>query len=103
MERAEPNTTRATKPAGRKGADKTPAVQDATKLKEDMPRLKKLKIAADEAREDYQAAVVKTAEKSGFLSSVVSKAVNAYAGDDFEEKHRQVTQLALAFDEVAKV
>lgn len=102
MERVQTGADKTPKATGRKGTDKVAAVQDLTKLRDDLPRLKKLLLAKQEATEDYNNAVVKTAEKSGFLSNVVNKAVTAYAGDDFEEKHRQVQQLALVFDEVAK-
>lgn len=88
--------------AGRKDASKTPAVMDETKLREGLPRLKKLLEAREEANEDFNNAVTKLAEQSGYLASVVSKTVKAWAGDDFEEKKREVEQLSLAFEAAAK-
>lgn len=93
----------ADKAQGRKGkGDNQPAVMDVTKLLEALPRLKKLKIAADEANEDLNNAITKEAEKAGLLSAVARKVVNAWSSDDFEEEHRKVEQLALAFDAAAK-
>ena len=89
--------------AGRKDASKQPAVMDVTKFKDDLPKLKKLIVAAEEANEDMNNAITKVAEKSGILASVVRKVAKAWAGDDLEEKRREAEQLHLAFEEAAKV
>ena len=103
MERVDEGTGTNKRAAGRQGkGDKQPAVMDVTKLRDDLPRLKKLKVASDEAAEDYANAITKSAEKAGVLSAVLRRAVNAYAGDDFAEEQRKVEQLHLVFEEVAK-
>ncbi|MDP2622094.1 MAG: hypothetical protein Q8P46_18280 [Hyphomicrobiales bacterium] len=90
------------KAAGRKDKRNQPAVIEVAKLREDLTKLKRLKTALDEASEDFNGAVTKSAEKSGLLSSVVRKVVNAYTGENFEEEHRKVEQMSLAFEEIAK-
>jgi hypothetical protein len=86
---------------GRKGADKQAAVIEVAELKKRMPQLVKLKKAHDETGEGLNSAITKAAEESGLLASVVRKAVVASAGEDFEGKHREVTQLSLAFEALA--
>lgn len=88
--------------AGRKDASKQPAVMDVTQLREELPGLKKLLVAQEDAAEDYKNRVTKVAEKTGMLAAVVNKVVKAWSGDDFEEERRKVEQLSLAFEEVAK-
>jgi len=91
------------KAAGRKTkGDNQPSVMDCTKLREALPKLKKLKDALDEASEDFNNAVTKEAEKSGLLASVVRKVATAYTGENFEEEQRKAEQLHLAFEEAAK-
>lgn len=86
---------------GRKGPDKQEAVIEPKVLKQRMPELVKLKKAADLAGVVLSDAIKVAAEKSGFLASVVRKAVVASAGEDFEAKNREVEQLQLAFEAVA--
>ena len=86
---------------GRKGKDKQEAVIETAELKKRMPQLVKLKKAADDAGEDLNDAIKKAAEESGLLATVVRKAVVASAGENFEAKHREVTQLSLAFGALA--
>lgn len=86
---------------GRKGRDKQEAVIEVAELKKRMPQLVKLKKTSDEASEDLNDAIKKAAEESGLLASVVRKAVVAQAGENFEEKRREVEQLSLAFEALA--
>lgn len=102
MERVGESTGSNKRAAGRKDAAKTPAVMDETKLRDELPRLKKLLVTKDEATDDFNSAVTKVAEKSGYLASVVAKTVKAWASDDFEEKKREVEQLSLAFEAASK-
>lgn len=95
-------TSKTRRAAGRKDADKQPAVIEVAKLKERLPQLKKLSTAADEASTDFNDAVTAAAEKSGLLASVVRKVVKAWSGENFEEERRKVEQLSLAFEEISK-
>jgi hypothetical protein len=87
---------------GRKTADKQEAVIEPKALKEALPSLVKLKLAADEATRALNDRVKTVAKKSGFLAAVVRKVTVAKAGEGFEEEHRKAEQLELAFTEVAK-
>lgn len=86
------------KSAGRKDSEGQPAVMQPQLLKEKMQHLIKLKRALDDASNDFNDAVSKTAEKAGMLASVVRKVVTAAAGENFEEEKRKVEQLSLAFE-----
>lgn len=59
-----------------------------------------LKKAADAAGEALDEAIKATAEKAGLLSKVVRSLVLARANDKFDDKKKEVDQLALVFDEV---
>jgi len=102
METATEPKTNAKKGArGRKNPDKQEAVIETAKLKDKLSYLVKLKKAADSAAVELNDAIKATAERSGLLASVVRKVVVACAGEDYEAKHREVTQLSLAFEECA--
>ena len=89
-------------PKGRQGHDKHDAVIQTKLVGDKVEALVKLKVKADEAAEDFAAAVKKTAEASGMLATVVRRFVIARAGEKFEEKKRECEQLDLLFSEVGE-
>jgi hypothetical protein len=97
-----PGTQSDKTPRGRKGADKQEQVERPQIVDERIDELVRLKTKADEASEDFSNAIKKTAEDSGLLASVVRRFVVARAGENFQEKKRECTQLALLFDEVGE-
>lgn len=88
---------RAPKGEGRKDRTGQETVKSITVLNDDMEKLTKLYSDLSDAQTDLSAAIKKTAEKSGFLASVVRRLVVAKAGDKFDEIKRQVDQLGEAF------
>ena len=92
--------------------DKAKGRKDSTG-QEDVIKTKPLKDAIDDlialhgkkqnANDKFNAAVKAVAEKSGLLSSVVRKLVNARAGDKWEEESRKVVQLGIVFEEVGAI
>jgi hypothetical protein len=102
MEAATQETERAiNKARGRKETDGQEKVISTKPIRESVTELCQLKVKADAARDRLNVAVKAVAEKSGLLSSVVRKFVNARAGENFEEEKRKVEQLGLVFDEVS--
>lgn len=85
---------------GRKNRDNQEAVIEIAALRKMLPQLITLKNNADSAASDLNDAIKAAAEKSGLLASVVRKVVVASAGENFEEKKREVEQLSLAFEEI---
>lgn len=87
---------------GRKDKDGTDAVIKTKPLKASIRELGTLKAKADEAKNKLNDAIKAVAEKSGLLSSVVRKFVNACSGDrgHFDDEVRKVEQLSIAFEEV---
>lgn len=103
METRTDTSTRKTR-APKKPSARTDGGQEAVErpqvLREAMDELVRLKKAADEASSDLSEAIKAKAKESGFLASVVRRLVVARAGDKFQEKQREVEQLALVFEEV---
>ena len=83
---------------GRQDRSGQETVKDITKLNEDMAKLLKLRSALSDASTDYSEAVKKTAERSGFLASVVRRLADAKHGDKFDDVKRMVDQLGEAFE-----
>jgi hypothetical protein len=59
----------------------------------------KLHHANEEAAKDLSEAIKACAEKSGLLATVVKRYVTACAGENYEEKAREVAQLAFVFEQ----
>lgn len=79
--------------------------EKVVKLKEfedRVPHLVSLYNAQKTAAKDFSDAVKAVAEKSGLYASVVRKGVVAKAGDNFEERQKEATQLELVFDRLGK-
>lgn len=91
------------KARGRKDSEGQEAVIKTKPLKDSLRELGTLKAKSDAAKEKLNDAIKAVAEKSGLLSSVVRKFVNAATGEKFEEERRKVEQAALVFDEVQPV
>lgn len=85
---------------GRKSSDGTEDVIKVKPLKEAIAELETLKTKADAAKDRLNDAIKAVAERSGLLSKVVRKLVNARHGEGFEDAKREVDQLAIVFDEV---
>ena len=83
---------------GRKDRTGQETVKNVTKLNDDMQKLTLAYNNLAAAQTDFSEAVKKTAEKSGFLASVVRRLVTAKAGDKFDEVKRQVDQLGEVFE-----
>lgn len=88
------------KAKGRKDADGVEVIIKMKPAKDEIGRLLKLKVACDEATENYNSAVKFVAEQAGLQASVVNKFVRARAGEHFEDKKRDCEQLQLMFDEI---
>ena len=88
------------KAKGRKSSDGTEDVIKTKPLKEAVAELETLKTKADAAKDKLNDAIKAVAERSGLLSKVVRKLVNARHGEDFEDAKREVMQLGIVFDEV---
>ena len=88
------------KARGRKQKDGTEDVIKTKPLKEAITELLSLKAKADAAKDKMNSAVKAVAEKSGLLSKVVRKLVNARSGEGFEEAKREVVQLGIVFEEI---
>ena len=86
------------KPVGRQDSQGQEAAMRPDVLKSRLAELVKLHGAAAEAAADLNDAIKACAEKSGYLASVIRKRVVAEAGENFADKKREVTQLALAFE-----
>lgn len=98
---AQTQEAKTTKARGRKGADKQEAAREDSVLRELSTELVKLKKSADDEAESYSDAVKAAAEKTGYHASTIRSVVAALASEDFEEKHRKVEQLQLAFEALA--
>jgi hypothetical protein len=83
---------------GRVQPDKQEAVMSLDPVKSRIAHLVKLHHANEEAAKDLSEAIKVTAEKSGLLASVVKRYVTAMAGENFEDKQREVQQLSFLFD-----
>lgn len=86
------------KGAGRQDRSGQETVKDISKLNEDMDKLLKLQSDLADAQTDLSSAIKKTAERSGFLASVVRRLVVAKAGDKFDDVKRMVDQMGEAFE-----
>mgnify|MGYP001563945639 CR=1 FL=1 len=91
------------KASGRKQKDGTEDVIKVKPLKDAIDDLIVLHAKAMTARGKLNDAVKVVAEKSGLLSSVVRKLVNARAGENWEEESRKVVQLGIVFEEVGAI
>lgn len=81
------------------GIEKQPRKVSETKLKDlDHLALKKI-----EARETYNDSVKATAKAHGVSASALNKLIAARIGDDFDDRKREVEQLAFAFGVVSEV
>ncbi len=87
---------------GRRDKDGTEATIKLQPLRVSLKHLMSLKVSADAAREQYNAGVKAVAEKTGLMSSVVSKLVKARSGDKFDDERRKAEQTALLFDEIGE-
>lgn len=92
--------TETRRPRGRKDASGQEAVIKLEALSVKVDELVRLNKAADEAATDFAEAIKAAAEAAGLNASTVRKYIVARAGDKFEEKKRDVQQLALVFDEL---
>lgn len=92
----------ATEPQGRKDNQGQDAVLQISELADKLQRLQKLKIQADEAKEDFSSAVKAVALKAGLLASVVRKVVAARTGDRVSDEKRKADQLSLVFEELGE-
>lgn len=87
---------------GRKDGSKQAAVKKPKAVADKLDYLVQLHTAAKNAANERDEAITKVAEDSGYMASAVRKLVTAKAGENFEEKHREVEQQGELFDEVAK-
>ena len=85
---------------GRKDGDGQEVVIEMKPVREVLQELLELDKKARNAAQRRNDAIKAVAKKSGLLSSVVRKLVNARAGEDFAEEKRKVDQLALVFEEI---
>ena len=77
------------KAAGRKTkGDNQPSVMDCTKLREALPKLKKLKDALDEASEDFNNAVTATIRQDAVVTTFRVQAINRDATQGRAERDR---------------
>lgn len=83
---------------GRKDANKQEAVINRQEVFEKTEYLVGLHGTARDAAKDFSEAIKAVAEKSGMNASAVRRYVVAKAGENFDAKRRDVTQLALLFD-----
>jgi hypothetical protein len=84
---------------GRQTKDKQEAVMNLDPVKSRINELVKLHHANEEAAKDLSEAIKACAEKSGLLATVVKRYVTACAGENYEEKAREVAQLAFVFEQ----
>lgn len=80
--------------------DKQEAVQRPDLVEEAIDELVTLHHKAASAQEALNDAIKATAEKAGYLASVVRKVVVARAGEKWEEKHREAAQQLELFDKI---
>ena len=90
--------TRRSKPTGREDRSGQEAVITLGELHEKVGTLVDLYKMVQYTNADLNDGIKAVAEASGLLASVVRKFVVATAGGRFDEKKREVEQLALAFD-----
>jgi hypothetical protein len=82
---------------GRQDRSKQEKVIKLSELDDRMTHLISLYNKSTEASKDLSDAIKAVAEKAGLLASVVRRLVTAKAGDNFDERKREVKQLSLAF------
>lgn len=82
--------------------DKQEAVQQPKVVEDQIDELVTLHHKAASAQEALNDAIKATAEKAGYLASVVRKVVVARAGEKWEEKHREAAQQLELFDQVGE-
>ena len=73
-------------------------VIEEAKLHDRIPHLVRLLKTSEEASTAFSEAVKAVAEKSGLLASVVRTFVKAKAGENYDEKKKEVEQLHLVFE-----
>jgi len=95
-------TPKSKQPRARKNRDKQEAVADADVLKKRIGELVHLYKEHQEADQVLNDAIKAAAEASGILASVVRKFVVARAGENFQEKAREVEQLQFVFQSVGE-
>jgi hypothetical protein len=86
---------------GRKDGGQEAALK-AKPVKDKITHLVKLYNAAREAAEDLSNGIKTVAEEAGCNAKVLRSFVVARAGESFEEKHREVEQLAFLFEKVGE-
>lgn len=84
---------------GRKDGDGQEAVIKLKPLKESFKELATLYTKAEDSKDKFNDAVKKVAERSGLMSSVVSKLVKAKSGEKFEDVKRTADQMSIVFAE----
>lgn len=87
---------------GRKDNEGQEAVIKTQPLKDNIKELMLLKKKLEDATGNMNAAIKRTAEKSGLLSSVVRRLVNARHSGKFAEEKVKVDQLGIVFEEVGE-
>jgi ABC-type branched-subunit amino acid transport system substrate-binding protein len=98
----EEGTRKSRTPRARKNRDQQEAVANADPIKKGIAELVHLYKEHQEADQVLNDAIKAGAEASGLLASVVRKLVAARAGDNFQEKAREVGQLQFIFDAVGE-
>lgn len=90
------------KAGGRKGRDNQEAVTRPQEVEDQIVKLEKLCVAAQDAAKDYSNAVKKVAEKSGYLASNIKALVSARVKDRFSDKKRDAERQLELFHEVGE-
>lgn len=85
---------------GRIGRDQQEAVLNAGPVKAKSDELIALYKAAELSADALNAGIKAVAEESGFNASTIKTVIAAIANDRVTKKQREVTQLALLFEEV---
>ena len=88
------------KAKGRKSSDGTEAALKTKPLKDAWADLLAMKTKLEAQKDKYNDARKALAERSGFQSSVIGKAINAEYKDRIEDVKRDVDQLVIVLDEV---